>query len=153
VLDLEDKRLAAVFQTVDKSESPQGAPPVEVLLREVSVQTIKLRIPTRSGQYCMGEMVGKIERAGVHEHGVAEAERDMLDDQTELRHLVQFPCHVTAHVVKRERHGCSVPVACWAEERERHDGDGMLGHLHGKVAGVETREGAHSPSFFHLSPR
>jgi hypothetical protein len=94
-------------------------------------------------------MVVKIECAGVHEHGVAEAERDVLDHQTELRHLVQSPGHVAANVVQCERQGCSVDVAWWAEERECHDVHGLLGQFHGKIAGVETREAAHSPRFFH----
>jgi hypothetical protein len=149
VLDLEDKRLTAVFQPVDKGELPQRVAPVEVLFSEVSIQTIKLRIPTRSGQYCVGEMVAKVERAGVHEHGVAEAERHGLDDQTELRHLVQSPGHVAADFVKCERHGCSVHVAWWAEECECHDVHGLLGQLQGKIAGVETREEALSASSFH----
>jgi hypothetical protein len=148
VLDLEDKRLTAVFETVDKGESPQRAAPVEVLPREVSVQTIKLRIPTGRGQYCVGEMIVKIEREGVDEHGVAEPERDGLEDQAELRHLVESPGHVPADVVKRERHGYSVHVAWRAQERECHDVHGLLGQLHGEIAGVESREPPHSPGFF-----
>jgi hypothetical protein len=144
VLDLQDERLTTPFKPVDKREPPQRAAPVEVLLCEVSVQTVELRIPTGGRERSLAKVVVKVEGGRIHKHGVVEAEGDRFHDQPELRQCVQSHGHVAAEVVEGEAHRCSLGGPGWAEDGECHGVHGVFGKLHGEKAGIETGEATHS---------
>ena len=85
MVDLQHDRLTAACQAVDQRHLPQGAAPVEALLRQPGTQRIELALAPRLGQDGMADVPCQIEVGVLDEERVAEPEGHRHDPPPECR--------------------------------------------------------------------